>query len=142
MHTLQARSRPSKATRQEKIPQLDPRNIYWQFKAILKTAKLPLAFVSRSSTRLRSYLGFTAPSSRNPQGSEAPAAPPRGFISDIKMTRETEYCVYTLFGFVHIDFMSGTFDHRNLDSAVAHKAVEPLARALSTLSVRANSRRS
>lgn len=45
---------------------------------------------------------------------EAPVAPPRGFVSDIKVTWETEYCAYTLLRLVHIDFMSATFDHCNL----------------------------
>jgi hypothetical protein len=27
--------------------------------------------------------------------------------------QETEQCAYALFGLVHIDFMAGTFDHRN-----------------------------
>jgi hypothetical protein len=88
------------------IPRLDPRNLYRQFKSIQKTANYRSPWIH--DLRNACALGIIAPSGATIHADpEAPVAPPRDFISDIKVTRETEQCVYTLLGLLHTDLCPG-----------------------------------
>ena len=92
---------------------LNPRNLRGQFKAIRKTAKLPATFVFtifETHAPIRWLHCPMKPPSTRIGGFPAPT---RDVSLVLERPQETEQCAYALFRLVHIDFMAGTFNHRN-----------------------------